>query len=311
MKLYKSSGFRLPALVAVLAFVLPVAIQSSFAETAQKANPVRQEVKGLFWKAESSKGTAYLLGAIHFGSDDYYPLRASIMASYEDSPVLLVEMDDQKLPLIEQQKIMMSTVAYPPGETLQQHVSSEALALIKARLNEFGVPMQAVQQFRPGFVSIMLASMQAVALGYMPEKGIDYHFMGLARGKKTILEMESFQEQMEFITALPEDDAALRETFEEMEDYESMWKAMEQAWLSGDADRLYEVAIAEPLREAPNSKAVYDILFFQRNGPMADKVEQCVESYKTCFVVVGAGHLVGNDSVTDKLRQRGYKVEQQ
>jgi len=300
------------ATLRVSTFVLLVSIaQVNAAESHQGAQAAPQEVKGLFWKAESPKGSAYLLGSIHFGREDFYPLRNNIMQAFESSPVLLVEMDDQRVTLSEQQKILMSTVAYQPGDSLQQHVSSKTLDLIEERLKEFGVPLEAVQKFRPGFVGIMLAGMQASALGYVPEKGIDYYFMNLARGKKPILEMESFQQQMNLISSIPEDDLAIRETFAQMDDYRSMWKDMESAWVNGDAERLYQVAIAEPLMESPEFKPVYDVLFYQRNGPMADKVEQCIARYQTCFVVVGAGHLVGADSVTNKLGKRGYKIQQQ
>ncbi|WP_020406182.1 TraB/GumN family protein [Hahella ganghwensis] len=266
--------------------------------------------KGLFWKAESSAGTAYLLGAIHLGNDSFYPLRADIMSAYEESPVLLVEMDDQAIPVQEQQKIMMETVAYPPGESLQQHVGAETMSAIQKRLDEFGVPLQAVQQFRPGFVAMMLASVQAMRLGYIPEKGIDFHFMGLARGKKPILQMETFRQQMEFMTAIPEDDEAIRETIEQMDDYAEMWEEMQAAWVTGDADRMYRVAIADPLEESPEAAPIYDVLFYQRNGPMADSVQQCVKEHKTCFVVVGAGHLVGDGSVVEALTEKGFSVRQ-
>ncbi|OZG70595.1 TraB/GumN family protein [Hahella sp. CCB-MM4] len=266
--------------------------------------------KGLFWKAESSAGTAYLLGAIHFGDDDFYPLRSKIMSAYQDSPVLMVEMDDQAVPLEEQQKIMMETVTFPQGETLEQHVNSKTMSVIKKRLDEFGVPLQAVQHYRPGFVALMLASLQAIQLGYIPEKGIDFHFMRLARGNKPILQIESFRQQMEFISKLPEDDDAIRESFEQMDDYQKMWTEMEDAWIKGDADRMYRIAIADPLKEAPESAPVYDILFYQRNGPMADSVQQCVKEHKTCFVVVGAGHLVGARSVIEALEKKGFNVSQ-
>ncbi len=267
--------------------------------------------KGLFWKAESSDGTAYLLGAIHFGDDDFYPLRSEIMTAYKNSPVLMVEMDDQVVPVEEQQKIMMDTVAFPQGETLQQHVNDRTLAAIQKRLDEFGVPLQAVQHYRPGFVALMLASLQAIQLGYIPEKGIDYHFMSLARGNKPILQIESFRQQMEFISSIPEDDDAIRESFEQMDEYKKMWADMEAAWMNGDADRMYRIAIADPLKEAPESAPMYEVLFYQRNGPMADSVQQCVKEHKVCFVVVGAGHLVGERSVIEALEKKGFNVRQQ
>ncbi|MBA3269293.1 MAG: TraB/GumN family protein, partial [Acidobacteria bacterium] len=40
-------------------------------------------------------------------------------------------------------------------------------------------------------------------------------------------------------------------------------------------------------------------------------VEVCLKQKTSCFVVVGAAHLVGPDSLVAMLRKKGYTVEQQ
>ena len=42
---------------------------------------------------------------------------------------------------------------------------------------------------------------------------------------------------------------------------------------------------------------------------MADAAERCAKAGH-CFMVVGAAHLVGPESVVSVLEQRGYRIEQ-
>ena len=53
---------------------------------------------------------------------------------------------------------------------------------------------------------------------------------------------------------------------------------------------------------------IYDKLFFSRNRKMADKIKTYLQKEGDFFVVVGAGHLVGDRSVVDLLRAEGYTV---
>jgi uncharacterized protein YbaP (TraB family) len=43
---------------------------------------------------------------------------------------------------------------------------------------------------------------------------------------------------------------------------------------------------------------------------MADAADHCLKNNERCFIVVGAGHLVGKDGVVRLLQARGFKVEQ-
>jgi len=51
-------------------------------------------------------------------------------------------------------------------------------------------------------------------------------------------------------------------------------------------------------------------LLLDRNRAWIPKLEEFLKSDKAVLVVVGAGHLVGKDSVVELLTAKGYKVEQ-
>ncbi|RJQ38322.1 MAG: hypothetical protein C4550_06760 [Nitrospiraceae bacterium] len=43
---------------------------------------------------------------------------------------------------------------------------------------------------------------------------------------------------------------------------------------------------------------------------MTLKIEEFLKTKETYFVVVGAGHLVGNKGIIELLKRKGYPVEQ-
>ena len=62
-----------------------------------------------------------------------------------------------------------------------------------------------------------------------------------------------------------------------------------------------------PLRDA--SPQTYALLFTQRNKGWTEKVEVLMAGEGDYFIAVGAGHLVGDDSVVNMLRAKGYAIE--
>ena len=55
---------------------------------------------------------------------------------------------------------------------------------------------------------------------------------------------------------------------------------------------------------------MYEKLIYERNRTMAQKIEEFLKTKETYFVIVGAGHLVGEKGIVGILKKRGYRVEQ-
>ncbi|MEW6002985.1 MAG: TraB/GumN family protein, partial [Nitrospirota bacterium] len=62
--------------------------------------------------------------------------------------------------------------------------------------------------------------------------------------------------------------------------------------------------------EDKSMSAVYEKLIFERNKNMTTKMEDFLKTEKTYFVIVGAGHLVGDKGILDLFIKKGYSVEQ-
>lgn len=54
---------------------------------------------------------------------------------------------------------------------------------------------------------------------------------------------------------------------------------------------------------------MYRILIVDRNARMAGKIADLLRQGGAYFVVVGAAHLVGEESIVNLLRREGYRLE--
>jgi len=82
-----------------------------------------------------------------------------------------------------------------------------------------------------------------------------------------------------------------------------------RAWQSGDATAMQEV-ITSSVRDYPQLKPLMTKLLDERNTAMAAKIERFLQTPKSYFVAVGAGHLVGDKGILSQLRRKKFTVEQ-
>lgn len=262
----------------------------------------------LFWQVQQGEQRGWVLGSVHFADDSFYPMPAAVEEAFAQAEMLAVEVDISDIPAgFAMQMVARGT--YTGEETLQQHLSAETWALLTQYLQEKGVPIQAVQKQKPPLLMMTLGSMQLLSMGLSPEQGVDLHFLRRAKAlDKTVYELESMQSQLDMLFSLPDQDALLRDSLESLQREEKQLEQLLQAWRSGDEAYFYEQMIARPLRENPGYRAIYEIVFFERNRAMAEKMIGQMRQGHSVFTVVGAGHVVGAGGVVDLLQQAGYRV---
>ncbi|HUH67141.1 MAG TPA: TraB/GumN family protein, partial [Syntrophales bacterium] len=78
---------------------------------------------------------------------------------------------------------------------------------------------------------------------------------------------------------------------------------------SGDTGTM-ESTFTKSLSENSRFSVIYDKLIYKRNRGMAAKIEGYLRTGSNYFVVIGAGHLLGDKGIIQLLKNRGYSVEQ-
>jgi uncharacterized protein YbaP (TraB family) len=269
-----------------------------------------QEQKSFLWKVQSRRNKVYLLGSIHLLKKEIYPLQRKIEEAFDRSAVLVVEADVNRLDSKFLQKLM-ETAFYPENETLESHISPETFLLIKKEFAETGFPLELIQKQKPWFLALTISALSYVKMGFDPTYGIDMYFLSKAEGKKKILELESLEEQLQFLSQLSdrEQESLLSYELKSKNFIEKETNQLVKAWLAGDV-RGIESILNRGIRQDPRLSSVYEKMIDERNRKMVLRIEEFLGTGEDYFVIVGAGHLVGDQGIPEILRRKGYSVEQ-
>ena len=276
------------------------------------AVPAAADAQSFLWEARDGERRVFLMGSMHIGRADFYPLPEAIQAAFAESSALAVEADvsDPQAALIAMEKGV-----YGKGDSLQQHLSADTVKRLQALLPRYGLNWELLTNLRPFMLYSTLVVAEGMRLGYDPQAGVDLHFLQKARERKLpIVELESIRFQMDMMNAFSdaEMDALLRQTLRQIE-RDTMGdelNSMTIAWREGDAPGILRIVEASFADDAKTRDAVMEKINTRRNRAMTDKIEGFLKSDKTYFVVVGALHLVGDEGIVNRLRQKNYKIVQ-
>ena len=266
--------------------------------------------KGLIWKADSGGNTVYLVGSIHVGSKDMYPLPKEFEDAFAAAKTLIVEVDINHLDMQKLQAMMLSKGMYADDDSLWDHVSAETRKQVEQFCDKYEMPAMILAKMKPWLVGITAATLPMIKAGMDPNLGIDKYFLDKASQdgqKKNVVEIESAEWQMNLLSGFSDAVQAklLTASLEEANQSIERGKKIQDLWMSGDTAKL-ETALHEDAGPPEVEKAMLQ----DRNPHMADVAEQYLKGKEQAFFVVGAAHLVGKDGVVRILEKRGYKIQQ-
>ena len=285
-----------------------------FAPLCRAAEPGSDTAQKLFlWKVSGPAGTVYLFGTIHVGRTDFYPLAPVIEASFKAADTLITEAD-----LIESGdtdrllKILLQKGTYPAGDSVENHIGQETRTHLLPYVEATQELASSYTRLKPWFLSIAITVIEAKRMGLNANDGLDRHFVDQATEMhKPIATLETAESQLELLNSFPEHlaDQLLLSALLDVEHRDERMDQMLQAWRSGNADEM-EKTKTRYISDYPSLKPVFEQMFDQRNDRMTQQIERFLQTRKTYFVAIGAGHLTGERGILSQLRGKNYAVEQ-
>jgi len=260
------------------------------------------------WTVASEQGEIYLGGSIHLLREGDYPLPREFEFAYAEAEHLMFEADIAADDGVLQQAVLEHGLL-PPGRTLADELSPEVHADLTAWVRQRGIRFDDLQRLRPWLLTLTLSVMELEARGFSSEKGLDQHLEDRARADgKPVSFLETAMDQIEALSALDGEipDVLVLQFLRDMEIVEDMLDGLIRAWRGGDLEQLEEIVTREIRETGPEA---WEALMVNRNRAWLPAIEAAVDSGTTKFVVVGAGHLVGEGNLRDLLEARGYRVE--
>lgn len=254
--------------------------------------------------AQKDGRTVYLMGTIHVGKPDLYPLPEAINKAFDASQALALEADLSKGMDQGAQMKMAQMGCYEGDNTLAEKLPLKLYTRALKQAETLGLPQEAMDKMKPWFVAMILTMGQVQAEGFDPKSGLDLHFMEAAtQSKKPVVELEGLMYQIEMFNNMPEEQQIqfLTETLDELDKGDNT-EELYQAFISGQEDKLNDL-LNNTMAKYPE---LLNTLLVNRNKQMAAKIDE--DKNPVLFVAVGAGHMTGENSVPAFMEKNGWKV---
>jgi uncharacterized protein len=265
--------------------------------------------KSCLFKVTSASSTVYLLGSIHFMREASYPLKDTIEKAFAVSPNVVFEVNMAEMDSPDTQAMMLSKSVFTDGNTLEKSLSPAVYRNLGEKAGEFGLDTKMLDSFKPWSVAMTLIGLKLNQLGFDPAQGIDHYFHAKAQaaGKRTFsLETMSYQIGLFDSLSRREQEYLVEQTLNDFDTMESEMGEMLRSWTNGDIGNLERML----LKSFVDYPGLYQTFLVRRNRNWLSQIEAFLGRQKSCFVVVGAGHLLGPDGLVNLLRRKGYLVEQ-
>ena len=269
----------------------------------------RAAATSLLWKASNGRGTIYIAGSIHMLTAEYYPLNPALTAAFEDSDLLMEEIDFNAAQMTDAQILMLMRGMLPAPQTLDKVISPATFEMVSKRVAQLGLPIEPLKRFKPWSLALTLLGMEWQGAGFDPDLGLDKHFYDLAQMRRMAFQaLETVEYQISRFDELsmPEQDRLLASTLKELDTQKAAVTQLMQAWKAGDVATIERIV----LQDVKDEPQIYQRLLVERNQMWLPKIEALFARPGRAFVVVGAAHLVGPDGLLTLLRAKGYTLEQ-
>jgi len=259
------------------------------------------------WVVRSGDALTYLGGTCHLLRPTDYPLPEGFERAYAEAQRIVFEADPEELNRPEVQQAIALRSLYPPGAGLDTALTPSTYGRLQNYCQSRDIPLAALNRLKPPMLALSLLAIELQRVG-VTTAGVDFHFhdRAVADGKQTA-SLETVEQQIDSLLAMGkgEEDAFVSSALQDMERLPLLIDRMIAAWRGGDEESLVELVLTSK-DEMP---ALYRSLYVERNATWLPHIEKLLQTPETELVLVGVGHLVGEDGVVAALRSRGYKVE--
>jgi hypothetical protein len=290
-------GARLAQLNRALA-----ALAAALLAQAAAADPAAWRIAG------EHGGEVALLGSMHALRAQDYPLPPLVDQLYARAEVIVMELDLDDLDPAAERTALLSAAVLPEGETLASVLDNTEYELARKHAHALGVDLALLDHVQPWLVAITLLDIGLEKLGFDAEHGLEHYLLGKAKGdRKEIVGLETIGQQIGIFAALPRKSqrALLSQTLAELDTADVTMSELEAAWREGHVETMTD----KLLGDFDDFPELYPELVTKRNAAWTDALEKLLKDGHRYLVVVGALHLVGRDSVIERLGARGHRVK--
>lgn len=268
------------------------------------------EAAPAMWRVSDDDSTLYLFGTLHVLPDSETWLNEGIRAAMAETPVTVFEADTTG-PAAEAElvRLIQTHGLNPQGVKLSDLLGAKRWRAFSKEARGLGFQPAMFEQQRPWLALLTLTTTALTKAGFNSEAGAEQVITDIAKTEGDTFEyLESLEDQILTLASL--DDGAMLENFDasllELGKLGAITQEMLEKWRTGDTAGLRALVLDELKTDAP---AAYASLIVVRNERWRTIIGGILDGAGDHFIAVGAGHLIGDDSVVEMLRTDGFLVE--
>jgi uncharacterized protein len=293
-------------------------LKNKFILTSKKAE--EKIYDGVFYRLEKDGKYFYVGGSIHVGKKSNIRFNELVEKAFEESTKLAVEIDitDGKN-LIEIVKVMkdidLDKTKLEDKQLGFDYFLPENKTKYESLCKELGLNPERYSKLSPSSFYVIAQQKLMKKAGFKSKCGIDDLFVNKAKkSKKEIISLETPKIQFNALMAAAnmssECLANESEKIGTLDGLESLVEGISKthdAIFEGNINKLVnEILIYKPVDEA--DKEHLNTFLYHRNEMMVTNIEKLIESGETCFVVVGAAHVIGKGGLLKLFKEKGYTI---
>ena len=256
------------------------------------------------WALHGAHNTVYLAESVHLLKPGDSTLPAALTRAYDDSSLLVMEMDLATLDTNSVAAWMLEHGRYPEGESMMQALGPERFARVAAQAAALGLPLEQLAVLRPWVVALTISDLMYLKLGYDPQSGVEEQLVARSRkdGRATA-GLETLDEELGQLEHLSAEDQTrfLELTLQDLKDTADDTDQMLSAWRTGNS-----AVLVTQLSDAYNQfPQLYRVLVSDRNQRWLPQIKAYLAADHNVLIVVGALHVIGKGGLLDLLRNAG------
>lgn len=288
---------RLPGLCALILLALSAACA-----------PPPAQAQPAVWIVRDHDSEMLLFGSIHLLPPglDWRP--AALDAALAKADDLWFELPVDPATEQEAARLAMRLGVLPPGPGLYERLPEDSRLRLGRMAVKYGLPPNVLDQLKPWFAEVMLVTTMVGAQGADIANGVEQQVSATAPPGVRREALERVEDQLAAFDHVPMEEqlASLAYNLQAMEEDPEAFDRLVAIWMSADLAALEAEAVAPLEAVAP---ALYERLIVARNAAWLAQLQDRLEGSGRTVVVVGAGHLVGEVGLPERLRALGYEVE--
>jgi uncharacterized protein len=289
-------------ILAILAAPLFLASPALADDAAINAHPMA-------WHVHTGHSEITLFGSMHMLPANMKWLTPDLLHSIRRTDVFVFEVPTDDVSRTTLTAKLDERGRLPAGQSLRAMLPPASQVDFDSAITAEHLSASVTDHEQPWLASLQLLLADTMNRNYDPDAGVDYVVMSWATShNRQVRYLETVDQQFAMLvpdqvnsSQLDEFETALKQVGQEEKDLDPLL----QAWSSGDVATMGSM-IASDFEDRPDSRKK---LLTDRNREWTAQIEKMAGEWRNFFIVVGAAHLAGPDSVPALLRKDGFQVD--